>query len=781
MRWKKCRAPSLILLLALIVGIPAGARDRIPLHVWGMTVTEGRFGWYAVIAEFERRHPHIEIVYGPADRGEDLQKLLCGIVGNSPPDLFRRESLLFGDIAARGVLMPLDEFLEEDKARPDGLHEEDFPPGAWQSGQYEGRMYAIPEGSNPLVLAYNRQYFREAGLDPDNPPRNWSEWVAATEKLMVRDAAGHVVRLGCNILVRDDLSFYIQQQGLDLFSPDGRRCRLDSPEGARAARFLKSMYEANGGRRAYDRFAATKIGSDQYDPLASGDVAMSVEDDWAIYRTMRTNPSMELGIAPVPAPDGFDPITISNTGLLYMIPANARHPREAWEFLRFVTSPEGQLLHFGTMQKYLRQKGEQHSYAGFRPNRRSQAALSERFAPKIHPFDRAYADAEAILELMIPPPISPVTGVLRDEARRAMDHVAYGSKTPEAALGEATARVNHQLELLYLRETLPPIRWAYVWLALALLVIGLAAYVVLRTRAHKARSRMQRYENRMGLFFISPWICGFVAFVAGPMVFSFAISFSDYDVIHPARYAGLSNYVALLTDDPLFWKSLANTAFMVLALPLGMTASLAIALLLNTQVRGVGVYRTLYYLPAVTPVVAAAVLWFALLNPNGIVNGFIVATLGEWFGVRPPAWLQDPRWSKPALVLMGLWGAGGGMILWLAGLQGIPRQLYETAALDGAGPIRRFFSITLPMLTPYIFFSFIVGVIGVFQIFSQALVLTAGGPADSTLFYVYYLFNNAFRYFKMGYASAMAWILFVIVLALTAIQWRLSKRWVHYE
>jgi multiple sugar transport system permease protein len=207
-----------------------------------------------------------------------------------------------------------------------------------------------------------------------------------------------------------------------------------------------------------------------------------------------------------------------------------------------------------------------------------------------------------------------------------------------------------------------------------------------------------------------------------------------------------------------------------------MAFSLGIALLLNAQAKGMSTYRTIFYLPAITPAVATAVLWYALLNPDGLINVGL-----RFVGVDPPSWLGDKSWSKPAIVLMGLWGAGGGMIIWLAGLQSVPNQLYEAAAIDGAGPVRRFFSITLPMLTPYIFFSFITGVIGVFQIFAQALILTRGGPADSTLFYVYYLFNNAFRYFKMGFASAQAWILFVIILLLTLLQLRFSRRWVHYE
>jgi multiple sugar transport system permease protein len=193
------------------------------------------------------------------------------------------------------------------------------------------------------------------------------------------------------------------------------------------------------------------------------------------------------------------------------------------------------------------------------------------------------------------------------------------------------------------------------------------------------------------------------------------------------------------------------------------------------------VYRTLFYLPAVVPVVAASLLWLWVLNPDiGLVNALLRAV-----GVsEPPGWLTSPSWlfgSKTAIILMGLWSAGSSIIIWLAGLNGIPRHLYEAAEIDGAGPWGRFRSVTLPMLSPYLFFNLIVGIIGTMQIFSQAYIMTQGGPDDSTLFYAYHLFNSAFRYFRMGYASAMAWILFLIVLALTLLQMWLGRRWVHYE
>jgi multiple sugar transport system permease protein len=776
-----------------------------------------RTGWLAVVSEFERRYPGVKIIVGPADRGSDLQKLLCGVIGNSPPDVFKREANLLGDIAARDILMPLDEFVEEDKHRPDGLHEEDYAPGVWKSGKGpDGKLYAIAEGTNDLFLVYNKDTFREAGLDPERPPADWREWQEYTRKLTLRDDKGRIVRLGTMIHApykEDDLLFYIAQLGGDALSEDGRECLLDSPAALEALRLIGEIVSCAGGRRAYDEFAQVQEGLSSW-PLGAGRIAMSVEGPSAIYEAMRRNMSVDLGMAPVPPPQGRKPITTSSRHGVYLIPVNARHPKEAWDFIRFAAGPEGRFVFTQTLaneqaetaQKKARDldlRAEESAtrgdaakaklfaaaalhelefqgqmYAGFQANLKAQELLGSQFIPKDPLLAAAYAQCEKILGEIdfVPVPDTPVYALLSDECRRAVDRALYGEMSPEQALADADRRVQEELNLFYERASLPQFQWRYVWVASVVLSALAVAFYLWRTKDERAVTPLQRAENRLGLFFIAPWAIGFAVFIAGPMVFSLAMSFCSYDVIHPARFIGIGNYTFLLFNDPLFWKSLRNTVFMVVALPIGMAFSLGIALLLNAQARGMSAYRTIFYLPAITPAVATAVLWYALLNPDGLINAGLRS-----IGVDPPSWLGDKDWSKPAIVLMGLWGAGGGMIIWLAGIQSIPSQLYEAAAIDGAGAVRRFFSITLPMLTPYIFFSFITGIIGVFQIFAQALILTRGGPADSTLFYVYYLFNNAFRYFKMGYASSQAWILFVIILLLTLLQLRFSRRWVHYE
>jgi len=291
-------------------------------------------------------------------------------------------------------------------------------------------------------------------------------------------------------------------------------------------------------------------------------------------------------------------------------------------------------------------------------------------------------------------------------------------------------------------------------------------------------SRSQRRDLKNGLLFASPWIIGFAIFTAYAIAASLYYSFCRYDLLSSPQWVGLKNYSRLLADDDVFRRSLANTIYMVIfGLPLGLAAGLGLSLLLNAKVKGIAIYRTIFYIPSLVPAVALATLWLWLLNTDiGLVNVLLAK-----IGVSGPGWLTDPAWAKPALILMGLWGVGGSAIIYLAGLQGIPDHLYEAAELDGANSLHKLRHVTLPMLSPVIFFNLIMGLIGSFQYFTQVYIMTNGGPQDSTLFYALYLFNRAFVDLKMGYASAMAWILFAITLACTLLVFKTTARWVYYE
>jgi multiple sugar transport system permease protein len=284
-------------------------------------------------------------------------------------------------------------------------------------------------------------------------------------------------------------------------------------------------------------------------------------------------------------------------------------------------------------------------------------------------------------------------------------------------------------------------------------------------------------KNWVGYAFIGPWLLGFLIFTAFPFLRSIYLSFTRYDIVSPPVWVGTANYRLLFTRDPLFWQALAVTfRFALAAIPLGILAGVGLALLLNLDLRGMSVYRTIFYLPSIVPPVATAVVFLWILNPEiGLVNGLL-----RNLGILGPAWLQDKAWAPWSLVLMSLWGVGGSMIIYLAGLKDIPAHLYEAAVIDGASPLQRLRHVTLPMLTPVIFFNLVMGVIGTFQYFTEAYIMTQGGPEDSTLFYALYLFQRAWRYLDMGYASAMAWILFLVIMLITGLLFRTQRRWVHY-
>lgn len=297
------------------------------------------------------------------------------------------------------------------------------------------------------------------------------------------------------------------------------------------------------------------------------------------------------------------------------------------------------------------------------------------------------------------------------------------------------------------------------------------------TAARRRTSGLRWREYRDGYLFIAPWLVGFVLFTAGPMIASIVLTFFEWELIVPPRFVGFDNFVKL-TQDGYVGIALYNTAYYTfLAVPLHLLVALLAALALNLRIHFINYYRTVYYLPSVTPAVASALLWTYVYNPQyGLANALL-----EFFGLPGQGWIFDPDLAKPSFILMSVWSLGSAMVVFLAGLQGIPQHLYEAAEIDGAGTLGRFRYVTLPMLTPIIFFNLVMGIIGSFQVFTAAYIITNGGPADATLFYVLYLFRNAFQFFKMGYASALAWLLFLIIMAFTLLQLKLANRWVYYE
>lgn len=293
-------------------------------------------------------------------------------------------------------------------------------------------------------------------------------------------------------------------------------------------------------------------------------------------------------------------------------------------------------------------------------------------------------------------------------------------------------------------------------------------------------SSLERREAIAGYIFISPWLIGFIVFFAGPILASFVLSFTRWNIVGTPEWVGLANYDRILTVDPYFRKAVEVTLkYAAFYLPLEVTCGILVAVVLNQKLRGIGIFRTMYYMPYIVPKVAASLVWVWVLNPR---YGLLNTLLGK-VGIQGPSWLRDPDYVLFSIIIMALWGVGGSAVIYLAGLQNIPQQLYEAATVDGAGPFQKFFRITLPMLSPTIFFQLVLGLIGAFQTFTPAFVAAgrSGGPLQSGLFYMLYIYNKSFQSMQMGYGSALAWLMTVFILLITLLVFKSSNYWVYYE
>lgn len=785
-----CAVASVFLGLLLCVA----RADSAPTEIYFWPVGESDIFLADLVQEFERRNPDVRVIRSQTasfDRTSDPTRLLCSIAGGFPPDVVEFDRYAVGEWAARGAFMSLQPLLEaQDPTAPDAILAENYYAPAWDESVYEGQLFAVPSSFDTRPLFYNKDLLIRAGLVDERgdalPPRTWDD-LRRYNRILTQyqtpgDPQSPLTRIGYLPISSAGFSncylyMYGFMNGGEFMSPDGRTCTLDDPRIIEALDYVTTLCDDLGGVRKVQSFVSGLQGGFM-DPFLTGQLAMRIDVGALLGVIAAFKPEMNFGVAPPPVPEGRPPVSWSG-GWSWVIPAGARHPDAAWRLIRWLASAEAELLRAQAQYESQRAAGQMY-IPTFSANERTNNLLVRRFVFDDPSIPQRYKEAlRVVLDLMPVSryrPVTPAGQLLWNEHLRATEDAVYHVRTATEALRIHAAVVQRELDRLYGPRSPHVVHWDRVIWVYVVFVLLLAGGIYVQ---HRRQSRSRGYfrrEYRAGVVFALPWILGFVLLTGGPIVFSLVMAFCDYDVFSPPRWVGLANFRTIFTDDPVFYKSLWNTVYMIIGVPLGMVAGLAIALLLSHNVRGMATYRTFFYLPAIMPAVAASMLWWWLLNPShGAVNQML-----SWVGIPGPAWLQDARWSKPSIILMGLWGAGGGMIIWLAGLRGIPEHLYEAAKIDGAGAWQRFWAITIPMLSPYIFFSLIMGTIGTFQVFAQAYIMTQGGPVDSTLFYVYYLFNHAFRYMRMGYASALAWILFVIILALTAIQLRVAPRWVHY-
>ncbi len=728
----------------------------------------------AMLAEFRREHPDIVVrrIHAP----DYWPKVKTMFASGDPPDVFYIEPQFLPELVDLELVRPIDDLVAAAGGYDAvlGDYYEVVVDAFRYDGQRvgEGPLYGIPKDFTTSIMYVNLDLFERAGVPVPYDGWTWAQYEDALRRISALSTRERPIWGGMLQLWPPSLLNVIWSYGGDYFATtpetgaDFEDVTLDEPEALAAVAMIRrlrleerTLYNSGAGVAEKDADAI----------FVRGD--MGTLGPIGRWRTPLLRKAAEGGlrfdVVPVPHAPGQEPVSYIYT-VAYAISTSTEHPQEAFELQRFLTGPRG-------------------------------AEIASRMGLAIPPM-RSVAESEAFLDPVLPPEHDRIFLEAIDYARLQQFPIEYSrfdqlvTDAQQAALELGTLTPEQMARTVEsgwlriirspLRDEFPEMPWGTIGL-ITTAILAVAGVLIWQKSRREALGALDRAEERAGFAFIAPWLIGFAVLTVFPMVLSLLLAFTKWTAMTPltsAQFVGAANFESLGGDQD-FRKSLWVTLYyVVLAVPITQVLALAVALLMNVKARGIGVFRTIYFVPSVVSGVALAVLWLKLFNRDyGLVNQALDPI--RWIGLAPPDWFgEDAQWAAiPAFVIMGLWGVGGGMVIYLAGLKNIPGSLYEAATIDGAGPLRRLWNVTIPMLSPLIFFNVVMSLIASFQIFTQAKVMTDGGPNGATLFYVLNLYRSAFEFHQMGYASAMAWILFVIILAATLLIFRGSRGLVHYE
>ncbi len=722
-----------------------------------------------LVREFERENPDVRVLrINPGGSAAVRTKLQTMIAAGDPPDVFYLGYENVANLASKGLLTELDEYIERDRQAgvPDAIDVNDVFPAVLNTYRYDrekeqigtGPLIGMPKDFTTVGFYYNRDLFRRAGVREPSPEGwTWEEFILAARRIGQLEGCYGADFVTWEAMVR----IYLWTYGVDVAGPGFREFHLRDPEVIAALERLRGWFFDEARTLAS---AKTQLETYQ-EPFLTGNVGMAGPFGRWKVPTYRLITKFDWDFAPLPHEAGKPPVNgILSTA--WSIAAGSKNKDAAWRFIRFVSSPRGQALLCGPGLAIPVLRSVAHSEVFSDP-----AAKPENDAVYIR-----MAENARILEW-------PADPQFLSSFRIRLEGVYKSGNRTVADAMEAVERDWTRLSESFEYPRMP---WGRVAAGL-LIPLGI---VLLAAGAWWYRTRPPRLGFRdelAGWALVSPWVIGLAAFTAFPIVLSLLLAFTNWSgmtTLDRAEWLGLNNLRDLVLHDQTFQRSLLITAlYALLAVPSGQLVALAAALLLNYDIRLSGVYRSVWYLPSVLAGVGVAVMWkWVFHHEEGLLN-HALEPVAAAIGTSPPRWFERDaaRWGVVAFAIMNLWMVGGAMMIYLAGLKGIPQELYEAADIDGASRWSRFTSVTLPMLSPVIFFNVIIAIIASFQIFTQVYVMTAGGPEDDTRFYVLYLYNQAFDYHNMGYASMMAWLLLLIVLALTLLVMRGSRRFVYYE
>lgn len=738
-----------------------------------------------LVKKFEAQNADVRITRINPGANDFANKLKTMMAAGIAPDVFYLPPTLLPELAENKLIAPLDAYFDKEPAELKA----DFWPILLEAFHYDtasgllgrGPLYALPKDFTTAVFYVNIDLCEKAGVNWRDIQQNgwdWNRFEAETKKIRALDGTadfkgrtifGSLLQLWPdtlrNILWTYDGEFFkTKPDG----TPDYTQLALGEPGSQRALDFIRRV-------RLDDKtaFNATGIAKDGGQEFKNGNIGVTGPvGQWLVtqYETLK-----DFRWDVVPTPSGTNRVsqTFYNG---WTMSAHTKHAEKCYELMRFLCGREGQV---------------QQARAGLAIPALQSAANSDDFLrpPGRKPInERAFLDAVKFARLPQLPKLTEFNAIIESDMNLA---ITAGRLSSKDAAAQAQANWSKELNAPLRARQWPAMPWTTIIsiFAVALAAIGVTLFV--KAKREKLGA-IDRRTERAGFLFIAPWLVGFAVLTFGPMVVSLLLAFSRWNGMVPlgeAQFVGVANFKQLFTYDPLFFQSIKVTAyFVLLGVPVSQLAALLIAMLMNQKVRGIAFFRTVYFVPSVVSGAALAVLWLQLFNNEyGIINRVLRAigfNAPNWFGydITSGVSVNDAaRWAVPGFVLMGLWGVGSGMLIYLAGLKGINASLYEAARIDGAGPLRRTWNVTIPMLSPLIFYNLVMGIIGSFQIFTQVYIMTGDTAEHATLFYVLNLYRQAFEFHNMGYASAMAWVLFGIVLLLTLAIFRGSKKLVYYE
>ena len=749
-----------LFLLLLMFPLPARAQRTVTLRLTDWADIDEMPLDRKVIAAFNARYPNIEILYEPNPGVQYEEKILTALAADEPPDVFLLDSKLIPTFTNKKVLLDLSSF----------VHELNIDTTQWFSnvtniGRKGPALYAFPKGFTPLMMYYNKQLFREAGLPFPDDAWTWDDYRAIASRL-TRDIDGDGSIDQYGTAFTNYYYFWIVwvwSSGGDVVDPSGTKATgyLNTPATESALQFLIDLQRRDKVAPSTGSWVQSEKTGSNGQLFANGKIAMMVDGHWRLPRLLRQmeQGNLDIGIAPVPRHPGGKKVNVMyESG--WCVPVNNRHPKEAALLAAFMAGEEANRI-----------RAARHLEI---PSSRSVA--EELVVQDAHGFERAFV-AEvpscrqpwgSLIERF-----SEVEWTLQD----AVDEVLVNGQSMHETMNRYASKIDRQLENTRLIEAseFKPIREHSEILRFLLIVVSIAILASCLLYALARGKRRRTTGTALG--FLAPSLLHLAVFVLTPIVFAGYLSVHRWDVVVPDKpFVGLDNFREMFSDES-FWNALKNTLLYTLNVPVGMVLSLGVALMMNRRFKGISLLRTLYFLPSVTSFVAIALVWMWIYHPTFGVANFLLGLVG----LGPSAWLNSTGTAMVSVIIFSVWlSLGYQMVIFLAGLQGIPGELHDAARIDGSGNWNRFWHITLPLLKPTTFFIFVTSLITSFQVFTSIYVMTAGGPVHSTDVIVYHIYQSAWEQLRMGYASAMSWVLFVIIVTATWIQFRLMGKQIEY-